>query len=249
VSTDEELLTSLNRSARELRSKRSIRDLELTLAHIVEAAVQTVPGVEAGGLSHTEDGEVSSRHPTNTTVTELDQLQSRMREGPCITAILDPPPSGVVIADDLAGDDGERWPGFAPKAVESGYRSIMSTQLSNERGMRTALNLYASGPDTFDAQTQMAAGLFGIQAAMLLYGSEQAFFLQEALQSRDLIGSAKGILMERFSVDDDEAFRMLVGASQDTNTKLVEVARWLQREVTSRGADRGSPRPDDHPET
>ncbi|NMO94083.1 GAF and ANTAR domain-containing protein [Actinomycetospora sp. TBRC 11914] len=241
MSANDDLLVSLTTSARALKSKRSIRDLEQTLAHIVEAAVQTVPGVAAGGISYTDDGAVASRHPTNTTVTELDHLQSTLREGPCITAILDPPPTGIVIADDLAGVDGERWPGFAPKAVERGYRSIMSTQLSSERSMRTALNLYAAEPGTFDTEAQITAGLFGTQAALLLYGTQQTLYLQEALESRDVIGAAKGILMERFSVDDDGAFRLLVNASQDTNIKLVEVAKWVHREVV----DRSQAPPDD----
>jgi AmiR/NasT family two-component response regulator len=51
--------------------------------------------------------------------------------------------------------------------------------------------------------------------------------LQQAVDSRDLIGQAKGILMERFKVDDEAAFQMLVKSSQDTNMKLTKVAQWL----------------------
>jgi AmiR/NasT family two-component response regulator len=69
---------------------------------------------------------------------------------------------------------------------------------------------------------------------MLLYGSEQATHLQRALDSRDAIGQAKGILMERFAVDDHGAFQMLVRSSQDTNMKLVDVALWLREEVAGR---------------
>jgi len=42
---------------------------------------------------------------------------------PCITAILDPPENGVVLAQDLAGSDADRWPNFAPEAVGFGYRA------------------------------------------------------------------------------------------------------------------------------
>jgi AmiR/NasT family two-component response regulator len=76
------------------------------------------------------------------------------------------------------------------------------------------------------------AGLFGTQAGLLIYGSNQAVHLQYALESRDLIGQAKGILMERFKVDDSAAFEMLVRSSQDTNIKLVDVARWLTTDIT-----------------
>jgi hypothetical protein len=233
--TNEALVTSLRQAARELTAKRSIRDLEQTLTEIVTAAVETVPGVDAGGISITQDGEILSRHPTHPAVTKLDRLQAELVEGPCITAIEEPPEDGIVVADDLAGADGERWPRFAPHAVEAGYQAMMSTQLSHEPGrMRAALNLYASGAGPFDADARVTAGLFGVQAAMLLYGSEHAANLQRAVDSRDLIGQAKGILMERFSVDDERAFAMLVRSSQDTNLKLVEVARWLHDEVNDR---------------
>ncbi|MEJ2871908.1 GAF and ANTAR domain-containing protein [Actinomycetospora sp. OC33-EN08] len=233
---NEEMLRCLRVAARELASKRSIRDLQLTLAHIVEAAVETIPPVEAGGISLTEDGGVTSQHPTSEAVRELDGLQSRLQEGPCITAMIDPPEDGIVVALDLGGKDAERWPGFAPTAVEMGLRSLMSTQLSSEGGPRAALNLYAAEPEAFDAEARLMAGLFGVQVAMLLYGAEQARHLQQAVDSRDLIGQAKGILMERFALDDDGAFRMLVRSSKDTNMKLVEVARWLHDEATQKAA-------------
>ena len=80
---------------------------------------------------------------------------------------------------------------------------------------------------------------------MLLYGSHQAIHLQRAVDSRDLIGQAKGILMERFSLDDEGAFEMLVKSSQDTNLKVTEVARWLTSDVGNRPARR-SERDADH---
>jgi AmiR/NasT family two-component response regulator len=69
---------------------------------------------------------------------------------------------------------------------------------------------------------------------MLLHGADHAARLGHALETRDVIGQAKGILMERFTVDDEEAFRLLVTSSQDTNMKLVDVARWLTGEAVAR---------------
>ncbi|NMO94092.1 ANTAR domain-containing protein [Actinomycetospora sp. TBRC 11914] len=207
---------------------------------LVHAAVDTIPGVEGGGISRTEQGTVRSSHATAGDFHELDELQSRLEEGPCITAADDPPPSGIVLAQDLAGDDAHRWPRFAPAAVERGFRSIMSVGLSVAGTRRSALNLYAGAPGVFDASAQLTAGLFGLQAAMLLHGADHAARLGHALETRDLIGQAKGILMERFTVDDDEAFRLLVTSSQDTNMKLVDVARWLTKEANARaGASSG----------
>jgi hypothetical protein len=110
----------------------------------------------------------------------------------------------------------------------------MSTSLSVDGRVRAALNLYAAAPNAFGEHCRTLAGLFGIQAALLLYGASEAAHLQRAVDSRDLIGRAKGILMERFKTDDEGAFQMLVKTSQDTNLKLTKVAEWLDTETSQR---------------
>jgi hypothetical protein len=222
------LVLALRNAAREMVDRRSISDLEHVLTQIVAVAVDTVPGVDAGGITMTENGHITSRSPTNDDVRKLDDLQAELHEGPCITAVEYPPDDGVVLAQDLIRPpDTDRWPHLAPKAVAHGYRSLLSIQLSTNGGTRAALNLYSSAANTFDESARTTAGLFGLQAALLLYGADHARQLGQALASRDLIGQAKGILMERFRVTSEQAFRMLVSSSQNTNIKLVEVARWL----------------------
>jgi hypothetical protein len=235
---DEQLVIALRGAARELAQHRSIRDLEHTLGQIVASAVHTIPGVDAGSISMYRDGRVETAHPTSEEIGRLDDTQSELHQGPCITAIDDPPESGIVVAQDLAGADAERWPRFAPHVIEAGYRALMSTQLSiDDGGGRAALNLYSATPDAFDSHARTLAGLFGIQAALLLYGSRQATHLQRAVDSRDLIGQAKGILMERFKADAEAAFQMLVKSSQDTNMKLTSVALWLTKNAGTRAAE------------
>ena len=236
-----QLVVSLRRAAQDLAARRSIRDLEETLRAIVASAVDTVPGIDAGSISQTtRDGRVETRYPTSEAIGKLDAAQSELHEGPCIRAIENPPESGVVIANDFAGDeDAARWPRFAPRAVGAGYRALISTQLSTRGGPRAALNLYSTTPDAIDERTRTTAALFGVQAAVLLYGSDTASHLQHAIDSRDLIGRAKGILIERFRIDDDAAFQMLVTSSQDTNMKLTAVAEWLVAEATAPRRDPG----------
>ena len=71
---------------------------------------------------------------------------------------------------------------------------------------------------------------------MLLYGANTATHLQRAVDSRDLIGQAKGLLRERFKVDDEGAFQMLVKSSQETNMKLTAVAQWLLDNADTSGS-------------
>jgi hypothetical protein len=218
----------------------NLREMDSVLDSIVVHAVDTVPGADAGGITVAEDSKLESSHTTAHAIGELDQLQTELNEGPCIDAATNPPPSGVIVVDDLAGDDAEACPRYAKAAVEAGFRSMCSTQLATgHAGYRAALNLYSTTPAAFSTEAQLVAALFGAQAAMLLYGSETAAHLKRAIDSRDVIGQAKGILIERFGVDDSEAFQMLVKSSQDTNLKLVNVAAWLCQNAVERGKGRG----------
>src|SRR5215218_5645728 len=129
------LVLALRRAARDLVSRRSISDLEQVLTQIVATAVDTVPGVDAGGISMTENGHVTSRSPANDDIRKLDDIQAQLHEGPCISAIEFPSDDGVVMAQDLTRPpDADRWPHFAPQAVAHGYQSILSTQLSPDGG-------------------------------------------------------------------------------------------------------------------
>ncbi|WP_224386882.1 GAF and ANTAR domain-containing protein [Pseudonocardia sp. ICBG1293] len=236
----DQLVQALRRSATDLASRRSLRAVELTLGEIVEAAVATVPGADAGGVSMAEATRVGSRVPTTTAIGLLDDLQGELGEGPCVTAVESPPDDGIVSATDLAGAaDSERWPRFAPAAVAHGYRSMVSTHLTTEGDVRAALNLYSHEPHAFDDNARTLAGLFGAQSTLRLYGATHAAHMEKALGSRDLIGRAKGILIERFDLDDEDAFQMLVRTSQETNLKLTDVALWLASPEGRRSRSRG----------
>ena len=233
---DEQVVVALRTAARALARRPGIRDLEETLRQIVASAVVTVPGADAASISMTREARVETRHPTREAIRALDETQSELGEGPCISAIEDPPASGVVVAQDFAGEDAQRWPRFAPRAVEAGYRALMSTRMATDDSLRAALNLYSATPHAFDDDDRVLAGLFGVQAGLALYGAQQVQHLQRAVDSRDLIGRAKGVLAERFGVDDESAFRMLVTSSQETNMKVTAVAQWVADSAGSKAA-------------
>lgn len=95
--------------------------------------------------------------------------------------------------------------------------------------------------DQVDAFTHPLAGTimaaFATQAAIAVYGAHQAANLTAAMATRDLIGRAKGILMERFGITDDQAFDLLVRSSQDTNIKLHDVAGRLNAGFSHHGPE------------
>jgi hypothetical protein len=244
---DDRLVVALRGAAQELVSSVARDDLDATLDQIVASAVELIDAADEGGLSRTEHLTGRANHATSEVIHELDRLQAELEEGPCITAADEPPPDGLVLVRDLAGADAPRWPTFAPQAVERGFRAMLSAQLSPGNGTQcSSLNLYSRNPDAFTEDDETTAGLFALQAGTLLHGAEAAAGLNYALGNRDMIGRAKGILIERFKITDAEAFKMLVRSSQETNIKLAEVARWLTNETERRAV---APADDEAPDT
>jgi hypothetical protein len=97
-----------------------------------------------------------------------------------------------------------------------------------------ALNLYARYPLAFGALDRargvVLAGLAGLALGLAEAHEEQvrrAENLRQALVTRELIGQAQGILMERERITAEQAFEILRAASQNLNTKLWEVAQDL----------------------
>jgi hypothetical protein len=90
-----------------------------------------------------------------------------------------------------------------------------------------ALNLYASEPDAFTSDSEHIGALFAAHAAVAMSDAQRVQQLQIAADVRDLIGQAKGILMERYKLTAVQAFELLVRASQTTNTRLADIARHL----------------------
>jgi hypothetical protein len=229
-----DLAQALEDAARGLL-ERGEEGVEHTLALIVRGALRTVPHVEQAGISLVErGGHVESHVPSSDVVRDLDRLQNELGEGPCLDSIWH---EQRTLVEDMAQAH-DRWPRYAPAAAERGIGALISFQLFANSGSAGALNLYAGQPNSFDESTADAGRLFAAEAALVLHGAQRVHGLHVALDSRDVIGQAKGILMERFGIDRQQAFSMLVESSQHTNMKLVKVAEWLVAEVERRTSAR-----------
>jgi hypothetical protein len=98
-----------------------------------------------------------------------------------------------------------------------------------------SLNVYSTEPDAFDQEAALVGELFASHAAVALAGARRQADLHTALGTRDLIATAKGILIARHGCDPEKAFRMLAEASQNTNMKLIDVATWLVKDAGPAG--------------
>lgn len=77
------------------------------------------------------------------------------------------------------------------------------------------------------AATDALAEVIADHAAVAVANAKTESTLWQAIQARKLIGQAQGILMERFDLTDEQAFAVLRRYSQDSNTKLRDVAQRL----------------------
>jgi hypothetical protein len=202
---------------------QSPMDLDETLQLITRSAADTIPGIIEASISiTTKDRRIETLAPTGPIVTRADHLQYELGEGPCLDAALDDP---IVAVNDLATDP--RWPDFGPKAAALGFGSQVAFQFRAEPHVRGALNLYALEPNSIDHDSIQLGSMFAGQIAVAMGWARQDQTMNEALVTRNVIGQAVGIVMERYQLDSDRAFAFLVRLSQTRNTKLRTVATAL----------------------
>ncbi len=220
----EHLEESFARVAEQLLRPGSVVE---TLQHIVALAAETIDGCDAAGVFLAREGAVATAAASSSLSDTLDRLQIEAHEGPCIDASAR---GSTFYAHDLAAD--KRWPTFGPEAAALGVRSVLSYSLSVER--LSALNLYAHLPSAFGATDRAQGQLFATLARLALELAEERAAdgqrlanLTDALRTRELIGQAQGILMERERITADLAFDVLRRASQRLNVKLRSVAERL----------------------
>lgn len=206
--------------ARALHVKNA--ELQPTLDAIVEAAVRTIGSVRAAGLILFVGGELRPQATAGGPPHSLDALQYELGTGPCIDAARE---QAVVRIDDMAGE--RRWPRFAERAVALGVASLLCVPLHVDDARLGTLSLYGEQPAAFSQHHLQLARLYATHAALALSDARRTEQLQSALRNRDLIGQAKGILMERRRITADEAFRGLAQVSQAANLKLTSVAQHL----------------------
>ncbi|TDU83917.1 GAF domain-containing protein [Kribbella voronezhensis] len=213
-------------------SLRQQGDVDSTLALITAGAVEAIPGVTHASLSVAgKNGTIQTLTPTDEVADLADRTQYELRQGPCVEAALN---AQVVQADDLGSDS--RWPLYGPKAADLGLRSQLSFQFRADPLVRGALNLYADEPAAFGPDARYLGAMFANWVAVLLGWNSQGTSLSRALESRGEIGTAVGILMERYRLDQQRAFAFLVRTSQTQNVKLREIAAGIVTRTSAHAA-------------
>lgn len=202
--------------------QRAAVDAEGALDELVANLLAHMPRAQHAGVTlTTDDGDVQTLAATGAHPVALDRIQRRLREGPCLSAAWK---HHVVRMDDICCD--ERWPDFCREvAATTPIRSILVFELFTGQGSTGALNFHAETPDAFDDDAVEVGLTLATHAALAWHMVRRDEQFRSALASRDVIGQAKGMLMERFDIDAVRAFELLKRLSQNMNTPLADVAQ------------------------
>jgi GAF domain-containing protein len=209
--------------------------VEDVLTQVVRAATDLLPAADMVSVTLRDpDGHFHTPVRTDPVADRLDELQYEFDEGPCHDAAM---PDGPAMArsPDLRSTD--LWPKWAPAASALGAGAVLSTALVPNAippQRSGALNIYSHHPHGLNDVDVDQALLLATHASLALARTEavthaelQEAQLRQAIDSRDVIGQAKGIIMARRGVPAGEAFEILRRTSQQLNVKLVELAKNL----------------------
>ncbi|MEV0794272.1 GAF and ANTAR domain-containing protein [Kribbella sp. NPDC050459] len=223
--TESETVNSANTFARLAIELHDAPGVEETIEAVVQFALQALSCTYAGVVLSTRGSQAEVAAVTDPVVADVYELQITTENGPLVTALRD---RTTVLIRDTGTDD--RWPEWAAKVAALGVRSVLDVPLATgEAARRTVgvLGLYSPEADAFSADDEAIAHILARHATVAVASARHEETMAQAVDARKLVGQAMGILMERFDVDGDRAFAILKRYSQDTNTKLRDVAQQL----------------------
>lgn len=199
--------------------------VEETIDAVVQFALQALSCTYAGVALYARGSQPEVAAVTDPVVADVYNLQISNQNGPLVVALRER--TSILIRDTLTDD---RWPEWAEKVAALGVRSVLDVPLAtgNESRMSVGvLGLYSDRPDAFGEDDEAIAHILARHASVAVASARHEATMAQAVDARKLVGQAMGILMERFDVDGDRAFAILKRYSQDTNTKLRDVAQRL----------------------
>jgi GAF domain-containing protein len=234
---EEDLRESLEGLSRLAAGRLPLEDL---LTQVATYAVQAIPGADGAGLTLLEEDRADTIVATAPFVTEVDDIQYGMEQGPCISAARE---GQTVMSGSLGGDP--RWPRFGGRVARLGVHSVVSLPLITPDGVVGAMNVYAHDKNVFDDRAAELGQIFAAPAAIAVHNAHVlaqtrrlADKLQSALEVRGVIDRAVGIMMSRSGSTEHEALERLRSLSQDEHRKLAEVARQIVEEAVARARAR-----------
>ena len=158
---------------------------------------------------------------------ELEVFQLQREDGPCRDSYLG---GAAISVPDLAAET-DRWPLFAPHALEAGFASVHALPMRLGQAKLGTLGLFGTTVGKLDAEDlslgQALADVASVALVRDRTSSDQAAInaqLQTALSSRVVLEQAKGVLAQQGQLEMQEAFLVLRRYARDHNLRLTDLA-------------------------
>ena len=223
---------TVEKLARVTKLLKTQRTLPAKLEAVVALVKRTIPGCDAAGVCLLIDGEPTSVAVSDRLAVEIDLVQYRTAEGPCLTAL----DAGQVIRIDVLEAD-TRFTHFAPGALDLELSSVLSMPLIANGRSVGALNLYSRQPDAFDHRSEEAVQPMVDYAAEVIstspiYASslDMVDGLAETIESQALIDQATGVLMATEEGSSAHALDRLRALALSSGESMRTVAKWVLEE-------------------
>lgn len=197
-------------------------NVEETVGAVVQFALQALDCSHAGVALIVRNGKLQIPATTDPVVAEIYAFQVGGGNGPLTESMRD---HSIVRVRDTVAED--RWPEWTEKVRNLGVRSVLDVPLTTADGTVGVLGLYSTKRDAFGPDEEAIAHILARHASVAVSSARREENLAQAVDARKLVGLAMGILMERYDLNEDQAFSVLRRYSQDTNTKLRDVAQQL----------------------
>src|SRR5512141_3218373 len=221
-----------------------IEFLELVTRHTAEVS----QAASAGLLLADPHGQLQYMASSATSVKLLELFQLQYQEGPCLDCFH----TGIAVINRDLHQAGQRWPRFAPRAVEAGFQSVHAFPLRHRQKVIGALNLFSADTgrlqptDVRIIQCLADIATIGLlQERTIRSGEILTEQLQRALNSRVTIEQAKGVLARTHGIGVDAGFDLMRDYVRRNQYRLSDVAQSVvtdpgrHPELTAAGWPRG----------
>src|SRR3954449_1438540 len=217
--------------------------LGAVLERVAGLAAKAIPEAWQVSVTLMDGGRARTVAFTGSLAVQLDERQYETGWAPCLDAAV----PGHTITVDTANPPSTSYPDFAATAHRAGVVQSVSVGLPVAERVVGALNIYCRSETLSESSVELAEASAGYAAVALAnaarYAStaERAENMAAAMQSRAVIEQAKGIIIASRHCGPDEAFAVLVKASQHRNMKLRDVAAAIVTASQGPAQDPGLP--------
>ena len=202
-------------------------DVVDVLTALADSCVEVLDVAAAGLMLASPKGDLRVLASSTEAIRLLELFELQADEGPCVDCYR----TGRPVMDFELEKAGDRWPRFAPKAVEAGFGSVQALPMRLRSQSIGALNLFRieKGPMP-DEDVVVAQALADVATIAILQHRAAADArllndqLRDALSSRVVIEQAKGVVSEQAGTDMEQAFIRLRRHARNHNLRLSDLA-------------------------